>query len=112
MDDPTLDNLLKGCTGQPVPSLPSAFSRDVLREIRLRQSETSRGGNWIQEICALFFRPGLLAGSIAVVLAVGVALPMTMSKAMGADQAAASLGLNVFSSSSSNMPSGLLARVP
>ncbi len=107
MDDSDFNQLIKAVARRSPAPLPGSFGQDVLREIRLRED---RHGGWLQEICHLFLHPRLLAGSTAVVLAVALVFPAMISRAAEPTRAADHLGLGVFSVSSSNLPSGLLAK--
>jgi len=106
MKTPDFDGLLAEYRQVAVPALPSSFSADVLREIRLRSAETSAESGWFFPLFA-FLRPGMIAASLSLALAVGVIVPgFTLRK--DNLMAVAGLGLNVFSSSASTMPSGLI----
>ena len=109
MDDRKLDELLKSYAKAPVPALPGAFPQNVLREIRLRAADAHPAESWLTELYALFFRPRLLAASFTMAVIVGLVLPVMMGPPNSAT-AASSLGLEVFSHSMSQLPSGLLAK--
>jgi hypothetical protein len=106
MDDRNLNELLRTYAGAPIPALPGSFPQDVLREIRLRKD--ARKSDWLSEIYALLFRPGVLAASFSLAILVGVGLP-AMMRPTNPGLTASSLGLGVFSSSMSELPSGTLA---
>jgi hypothetical protein len=106
MDDRNLNELLRSYADAPIPALPGSFPQDVLRAIRLRKD--ARKGDWLSEIYALFFRPGVLAASFALAVLVGFGLPVMM-RPTNPGLAASSLGLGVFSRSMSELPSGMLA---
>lgn len=107
MDDSDFDQLLKAVAQRAPSPLPGSFGQDVLRAIRVREEQPV---SWLQEICQLFLRPRLLAGSAALVFAVGLAFPPMISLAAEPSHTADQLGLGVFSVASSNLPSGLLAK--
>lgn len=109
MKEDSLENLLDVCRNRKPPVLSAAFSRDVLREIRLRKDRSAVNEGWIRGLCILFFQPRLFAGSVALALAIGVTLPAALALTPPPSQAAAGLGLNAFSRASAHIPSGLLA---
>ena len=98
------DELLAECRVAGIPSLPGAFSADVLREIRLRSSERKEESGWFSQLFACL-RPGMVAASLGLALVVGVLVPGHIRES-GESLAADGLGLHVFSTS--NTPSGLL----
>ncbi|MEI8312813.1 MAG: hypothetical protein WCH98_18850 [Verrucomicrobiota bacterium] len=102
MKTPDFDELLAGYRQVAIPELPGSFSADVLREIRLRGA--GRESGWFSSLFACL-RPGMIAASLSLALAVGAIVP-GLARGNGTSMAAAGLGLNVFSSSASNMPSG------
>ena len=106
MDDRNLIELLRSYADAPIPALPGSFPQDVLREIRLRND--ARKSDWLSEIYALFFRPGVLAASLSLAVLVGFGLP-TMMSPTNPGLTASSLGLGVFSHSMSELPSGMVA---
>jgi hypothetical protein len=109
MNDRDIDELLREYADSPVPSLPGSFTQDVLREIRLRNADLDHGESWLSEVYALFLRPGLVAVTFSIAVAIGVAYPAMMSSPNSAI-AVSSLGLDVFSHSTSHLPSELLAK--
>ena len=108
MDDLNLDKLLTRYAEAPVPALPGSFQQDVLREIRLRKGDSRQSDGWLSEIYTLFFRPGFLAASFSLAVAVGLAFPAMMRPAAPM-QTASSLGLDVFSHSMVELAPGDLA---
>lgn len=109
MDQKNLDDLLSEYRAQPTPSLPGSFSKDVLREIRLCQTQPQV--HWLADFFSVCLRPTALVASLSIALAVGVSLPM-MTRAPDLMLAARSLDLEVFSSHTSGVPSALLSRIP
>ena len=104
MNKPDFDKLLLEYRRTAIPDLPGSFSSNVLREIRMRRLEAS-SSNWFSTLFACL-RPGMVAASLSVALVVGVLAP-GLARATDNSSAAEGLGLNVFSSSSSNFPSSL-----
>ena len=98
------DELLAECRGAGTPALPGSFSADVLREIRLRSSESKAGSGWLSQLLACL-RPGMLAASLGLALVVGIVVP-GLTRESDNSLAADGLGLHVFSTSA--MPSGAL----
>jgi len=98
------DELLAECRGARVPALSSSFSADVLREIRLRSSETKKESGWFYQLLACL-RPSMVAASLGLALVVGVVVPGITGESDNS-LAADGLGLHVFSTSA--MPSGAL----
>ena len=98
------DELLEDCRGAAIPDLPGSFSANVLREIRLRGSQSKQDPGWFSLLLACL-RPGMVAASLSIALVVGVLVP-ELARENVSSAAAHGLGLDVFSTS--NMPSGLL----
>jgi hypothetical protein len=108
MNDRNLDELLRNYADCPVPSLPGSFTQDVLREIRLRKTSPRPAESWLSELYTLVFRPGFLAASFSLAIMVGIAFP-AMMRPTNPSAIASSLGLDVFSRSMTELPSGTLA---
>jgi hypothetical protein len=110
MKNGSFEDLLVELRRSDVPALPGSFPSDVLREIRLRRlsKEAERDAGWLPALLSLF-RPSLLVASLSVAIVVGVVMPGLVRPA---DQSSdiSDLDLNVFSTSSPNFPSGLLAK--
>ena len=104
MKTPDFDELLAGYRQVAIPELPGSFSADVLREIRLRGAGAGTESGWFFSLFACL-RPGMIAASLSIALAVGALVP-GLPRRTGSSMVAAGLGLNIFSSSASNMPSG------
>lgn len=104
MRKPDFDDLLTAYRQAAIPLLPSSFPSNVLREIRLRSTESKTESGWFSSLFA-FLRPGMIAASLSLALAIGLLVP---GLARGNDNSMTEigLGLNVFSTS--KMPSGLL----
>ena len=98
------DELLVGCRAAGIPALLGSFSADVLREIRLRRTQSQEEPGWFSMLLACL-RPGMVAASLGLALVVGVLVP-GLTRESGNSLAADGLGLHVFSTS--KMPSGLL----
>ncbi|MEI8387280.1 MAG: hypothetical protein WCG76_06740 [Verrucomicrobiota bacterium] len=98
------DELLAECRAAGIPALPGSFSTDVLREIRLRSSETKEESGWFSQLFACL-RPGMVAASLGLALVVGVLVPGLTRESVDS-LAVDGLGLHVFSTSKT--PSGLL----
>jgi len=110
MKDADLDRLLKSYAENSAPSLPGNFQQNVLREIRIRAQKPHGVAGWISEICLLLFRPGILAASLTIAVTIGLAAPALVTPDPHALVASA-LDLDVFSASTTHLPSGLLARI-
>ncbi|MFA7343077.1 MAG: hypothetical protein WC003_02120 [Terrimicrobiaceae bacterium] len=104
MKAPDFDGLLAEYCRTSVPALPSSFSANVLREIRLRGAEIKKESGWVASMFSCL-SPGMVAASLSVALVVGVFAP-GLARGSDASMAANGLGLNAFSTS--KMPSGLL----
>ncbi len=111
MNDSKLDDLLAELARRKAPDLPGSFSQDVLREIRLRGSRSNESVPWMVRLLQSWLQPRSFALAVTAAVVFGAALPITWKSDSGS-QAAASLDLNVFSSSAPNAPSGLLAKWP
>ena len=105
MKMPDFDDLVAEYRRTAIPALPSSFSSHVLREIRLRSAEAKCDAGWLSSLFSCL-RPGMVAASLIVALAVGVLAP-GFGRANDNSTVVAGLGLHVFSSSSSNFPSSL-----
>ena len=103
MNMPDFEDLLAEYRRTAIPALPSSFSSNVLREIRLRIPEPK--SDWLSMLFACL-RPSMVAASLSVALVVGILAP-GLARANDSSPAAAGLGLSVFSSSASNFPSSL-----
>lgn len=112
MNDPYLNKLLKKLRLREAPDLPSSFSRDVLREIRLRGSRPSAPFSWFGELVIAWFRPQTIALALSVAVVVGTIAPVTVGTSNSSQAAIRGLDLDVFSSIAPNSPSGLLAKLP
>jgi len=104
MKKPLFDELLTECRATGLPALPGSFSANVLREIRLRHSGEKVESGWLSLLLGCL-RPGMVAASFAIALAVGVLVP-GLTRSNDNSLAADGLGLHVFSTS--NTSSGLL----
>jgi len=104
MKTPGFDGIIDECRQTTVPALPSSFSANVLREIRQRSAEDKTESGWFSLLFG-YLRPGIVAGSLCLALAVGVLAPGLVREDTNA-MAADGLGLNVFSTS--KMPSDLI----
>ena len=104
MNKPDLDQLFAEYRRVDNPPLPGSFASHVLREIRLRRAEAETG--WVSSLFACL-RPGMVAASLSVAISVGVLVP-GLVRGIEPSNAADGLGLDVFSTSAANMPSGLL----
>lgn len=104
---PNLDSLLPLYRERLVPTLPGSFSVDVLREIRQRRRETAMSRNWWLDFLDLAMRPSPLAAALSVALVVSslVSYAATPSPNFSGHD------MDVFSSATPNLPSGLLGRV-
>jgi len=103
MNKTDFDQLLTEYRRTAIPALPISFPSNVLREIRMRRAEATT--DWVSMLFSCL-RPGMVAASLSVALVVGVLAP-GFTRANDNASAAAGLGLNVFSSSSSTFPSSL-----
>ncbi len=108
MNDFELDDLLAGLAGRKAPDLPGSFGDDVLREIRLRKTSASESPPWLVGLLQSWLHPRCFALAIAAAVILGAVMPLAFTRS-DTSMAIASLDLNVFSSSSLNTPSGLLA---
>lgn len=97
------EGLLAEYRNLDLPALPGSFPPDVLREIRLRKTDAVRPGC----LSGMFdmLRPGMVAASLGIALAVGAVLPGIV----WADNRPAASDLNVFSIASPHLPSGILS---
>lgn len=111
MTAPDLDNLLAGLAQRPAPELPGNFTQDVLREIRLRGDRTGQTVPWFAALLQGWLRPAQLGFALALAMTVGVAAPFVL-EANDTLAVTDGLGLRIFSASTSQAPSGLLARIP
>lgn len=109
MKQPDFDELLADYRQSDIPALPGSFSSHVLREIRVRSAEAGREPGWFSALLACL-RPGMVAASLSVAISVGVLLP-GLARANDHALAAAGLGLDIFSPTAPNLPSGLLAKI-
>jgi len=112
MDNRNLDKLLAEIRQSKAPPLPGSFASDVLREIRLRRAASTNDSGWVSALL-LWCRPSVLTAVLTVTVTVGLVLPgFDMARSTNQSRAAANLDLNIFSPFASNLPSGLLAKVP
>jgi len=91
------DEILSEYQKQPAPSLSSAFSANVFREIRLRQPAPQE--SFWDILVAGFFRPKLLAGGLVAVFVFGFAAPLVSVQPPQQD-------FEIFSPGSRKLPSG------
>lgn len=108
---PDFDSLLAQYGECPVPALPGSFSDDVLRRIRQSTHAEVRPGNWWHNFLETALRPALLVVGVSAALTVGAVFPHVM-RSPDLDLTVSALDLGVFSSSTQNLPSGLLDRLP
>lgn len=104
MRTPGFDELMMKCRQAAIPALPGSFSANVLREIRQRSATDKTESGWFSLLFG-FLRPGIVAASLSLALAVGLLVPGLTRNDVNS-MAADGLGLNVFSTS--KMPSGLI----
>lgn len=107
MNNRNLDSLLAELRQSRTPALPGSFSQDILRKIRA-SAKPVHDSDWFPALM-LLFRPGLVVLALTVAVAVGLALPGIV-RPVDQAMAVSGLDLNVFSTSSPNFPSGLLAK--
>lgn len=100
------DKLLSLHRERPVPALPGSFGDDVRREIRLRSS--MERSVWWEDALDLVRRPGAQFAALTAAVLIGLLAPGLHPTGRTID-AAAALGMDVFSSRDSNFPTGLLA---
>lgn len=113
MNEKRLDEVLNEYRAQCAPPLPGSFAQDVFREVRLRSTQPKIG--WLADLISTGLRPTTLAASFLLALAVGATLPVLARDSnpdSNPELAITSLNLNVFSSTSAEIPSGLLSRRP
>jgi hypothetical protein len=109
MDDLTLNEALERYRERTAQaSLPANFQQNVWRAIRQRRALHEERPTWRALLCDMLLSPRTVLGSLAMALALGVAMGARTAE-LPASQAREALDLGVFGHEAPTLPATLLA---